>query len=99
MGLVSVRVRRCCRGRGRHLVSLPMLMPIRLLRLRLRALGEGDELGARVIWANGRLRCKGEAQGQDEGACGCRLGVGLELGIGRARLGLGLGAGLGLVLG
>ena len=33
------------------LASLPMLRPIRLLRLRLRAFGEGDELGARGIEA------------------------------------------------
>ena len=51
VGLVSVRVRRCGRGWGRHLASLPMLRPIRLLRLRLRAFGEGDELGARGIEA------------------------------------------------
>ena len=38
------------------MVSLPKLRPIRLLRLGLGALGEGDKLGARGIGSRGRLR-------------------------------------------
>ena len=96
MRLVSVRVRRCGQGRGRHLVNGPPYAKADpSAGSEAEGFGEGGELGARGIGASGSEGGGSTPQGEGDHVCRVRTGIGRD----RLDLGVRVGVGLGLVVG